>query len=124
MEEPLIRGAFAFFLNDNGLMSLEPGEGEGWGSDPVRGVGRRKAATEIMPLAVRGCGGGLAGECGTAGDCGRERCIKLGLGGTSGGVRKGGVLVLDSEGEDGSAAAIFGGGTNACCFGDEGTCAR
>jgi hypothetical protein len=75
-----------------------------------------------MPAPVRGCGGVFTtGECDIGNGCGRVRCIGLGLDGTSGGVRKGGVLALDSEGEDGSAATMFDGGRGAFCVVDEGT---
>jgi hypothetical protein len=81
------------------------------------GGGRRKAATEIMPLPWRGGGGGgggaFPGENDTPGDGGRERCelAGLGLGGSSGGVRKDVLLTLDSDGEDGRACMILGGGS-------------
>ena len=75
-----------------------------------------------MPAPVRGCGGVfVTGECDIAEGCGRVRCIGLGLDGTSGGVRKGGVLTPDSEGEDGSPTVIFGCGRDVFCVVDEGT---
>lgn len=106
---------------DSGLTS----RGLPGGSVPERGGaggGRRKAATEIMPwVPWRGGTGGFPGENDTPGDCGRERCEApgLGLGGSSGGVRKDVLLRLDSEGEDGRASTILGGGSCDCCFGSE-----
>jgi len=111
-------------LIDKGLTSREPGES--WVSDVRGATGRRKAATEIMPDPARGCGGVFIGECVTAGDCGsgRERCAKVGLGGISGGVRKGGLLTLDSEGEADCPTAILDGGRWACWIGSEETDAK
>ncbi len=90
----------------------------------VRAAGRRKAAAEIMPAPWRRAGGDFTGVSGNPCDCGRERCelTILGPGGSSGGVRKDELLVLDSEGdsegEDGPST-IFGGGNCARCTGEE-----
>ena len=114
---PPIRGAFgepriSFFLMDSGFTSR---------GLTGAGGGRRKAATEIMPLPWRGGGGGggLPGESDTPCGCGRERCELAGvrLGGSSGGVRKDVLLTLDSDGEDSGACTILGGGSCACCTG-------
>lgn len=92
------------------------------GPVPVR-TGRRKAATDIMPLPWRAPDDGF-GENGSPCGCGRERCELAGLrlGGNSGGVRKGGVGVLKPvvEGEDDRPRTILGGGSCARCVGEEG----
>jgi len=93
------------------------------GSDPgpVRATGRRKAATEIMPLPWRVPGDDFPGANGSPCGCGRERCELAGLrlGGRSGGVRKDELLRLVSDGEDGRPSTILGGGSCACCAGEE-----
>lgn len=75
-----------------------------------------------MPLPWRVPGNDFPGTNGTPCGCGRERCelAVLRLGGSSGGVRKDELLRLVSEGEDGRPSTILGGGSCACCAGEEG----
>lgn len=123
---PLIRGVCeprrSFFLIDSGLISCELPVTRGSGPEPVRaaGAGRRKAATEIMPLPWRAPD--FPGANGSPCGCGRERCELTGLTleGSSGGVRKDELLRLANEGEDGRPSTILGGGSCACCAGEEG----
>jgi hypothetical protein len=90
----------------------------------LRATGRRKAATEIMPLAWRVPGDDFPGANGNPCGCGRERCelepAGLRLGGSSGGGREDELLRLVSKGGDGRPRTILGGGSCARCAGEEG----